>query len=173
MKILFGLSILLALLLGARMEATTTAITAAAEMQGPAAEKGPSHLADLPLRSVSIKAGNIHLALSAISDTYKVPIGLEVSPDDDLLKERNIVVQLDRGTLRDVLDLVARRHPLYTWEIADGVVNAFPKGSREPMLKALLEARVGNFRVGIHAASPPSHVSFRAFHEFDSKSLSL
>jgi hypothetical protein len=147
MKILFGMSILLALMLGAQTGGTTPAVTSAAKRQVPAAETNPGSPADLPLRSVSIKARNIHLALSAISDTYKVPIGLEVSPDDDLLKERAIVVQLDRGTLRDVLDVVASQHPLYTWVIADGVVNVFPKGGREPMLKALLEARVGNFRL--------------------------
>lgn len=148
MKVLSGSLILLALLLGALRGAPTTAVATGGGQQEPPTVKRPDNPADLPMRSVSIKASNIHLALVDISDTYKVPVGLEVSPDDDLLKERGIVVRLDSGTLRDVLNAVAAQHPLYTWEIVDGVVNVFPKGGREPLLKALLETRMGNFHVG-------------------------
>lgn len=156
-KVLSGLVVLLALLIGIQWSAPATAVATGEWNQGPAHEKGQGNLADLPLRSVSIKASNIHLALSDISDKYRLPIGLEVSPDDDLLKERDIVVKLDSGTLRDVLNSVAGQNPLYTWEIVDGVVNVFPKGGREPVLKALLETRVGDFRV----SSGMSRFTFR------------
>lgn len=147
MKALFGLSVLLVILLGAHKGAPSTVVPTQTRGQVAAAAKERGDLTGLPLHAVSIKRSNVPLALSDIADTYDVPIGVEISPDDDLQKERHIVVRLDSGTLKDVLNSVVSQNPLYDWDIEDGVVNVFPKGNREPLLKALLETRMGAFSI--------------------------
>ena len=106
-----------------------------------------SSVADLPVTDVSIRKSNMPLALSEIAYTCNIPIGVEISPDDDVLKERNIVVQIESGTVKDLLDSVVSQNPLYAWNIEDDVINVFPKGNREPVLKSLLETRIEAFRV--------------------------
>ena len=76
-----------------------------------------------------------------------MPIGVEVSPEDDLLKDRRIVLQMNGATLRDVLNSLVSQNPLYTWDIEDGVINVYPRGNREPLLRALLEAKIETFRI--------------------------
>ncbi len=108
---------------------------------------GTQNLADLRVENVSVKRSNVLLALADIAANYNVPIGLEVSSDDDLLKERNIIVRMKKGTLKQVLDSVVGQNPLYTWDIVDDVINVFPKSDREPFLKALLETRIESLRI--------------------------
>jgi hypothetical protein len=148
MKTLPRLFILLFILLAAQ-QSTFLQVADAVKERG--------NLADLPLRAVSIKRSNVPLALHDIADKYNIPIGVEISPDDDLLKERKILVQFDSGTLKDALNSVVSQNPLYTWNIEDDVVNVFPKNNREPLLKALLEARIETISI------PPgtSRFSFR------------
>ena len=103
-------------------------------------------LPDAPVGDIRFQEKNIHLALSRISGRYKVPIGLEVASADDLLNERSITVQLNGGTLGDVLNAVVSQCPLYTWKVQDGVINVFPtSGNRDPVLKAILAARIQDF----------------------------
>lgn len=147
MKPLPGLLILLAILPGTQKVASSTAPSTDAKRQNSVSAKKRGNLADLPVRAIEIKTSNVHLALLSIAGSYKVPIGLEVSPNDDLLKDRSIVVQLENGTLKDVLNSIVRQNPLYTWHIEDDVINVFPKGNRDPFLKALLETRLRSFRV--------------------------
>jgi hypothetical protein len=109
--------------------------------------KRTTSLADLALSDVYIKKSNLPLTLAEIADYYKVPIGIEVSPDDDLLKERNITLQMNRGTLRDVLNAIVSQNPLYAWDVQAGVINVFPKGDRDPLLKAVLETKIEAFRI--------------------------
>lgn len=111
------------------------------------APKGRGDLAETPLRAVSIRRSNLPLALSDIAYAYNVPIGVEGSPEDDLLKERHIFVRLESGTLKEVPD---------TWAADDGVINVLPKGGREPLLKALLETLVGVFASRRTRAASPS-----------------
>jgi len=141
-----GLFIALAILVGGGVVASPSASPTEGGRQA-AAPKEHGNLAEMQLRAVSVKSQNLLTALSDIANTYGVPIGLEVSPEDDLLKGRNIVVRLESGTLKEVLDSVVSQNPLYTWDVEDGVVNVFPKGNREPFLKTLLETRVGKFSI--------------------------
>jgi hypothetical protein len=107
----------------------------------------PESLTSLPVRNVNIQKSNVPLALSEIAYKYSVPVGVEVSPEDDLLKEGNIIVQIENGTLQDILNSIVSQNPLYSWRIEDGVVNVFPRGQREPLLKALLEANIQTFSI--------------------------
>jgi hypothetical protein len=135
------------IVLGAQHAASSAVVSTGASHQGSIATRERGDLAELPVRAVSINRRNVLLALSHIADTYNVPVGFEVSPDDDLLRERNISVQLDSGTLKDVLDAIVSQHPLYAWRVEDDVVNVFPKANRDPALKSLLETRLKTFRV--------------------------
>jgi hypothetical protein len=105
-------------------------------------------LADLPVANLYIQETNIHLVLSKIASKYKVPIGLEVSPEDDLLKDSTITIQMGNGTLKDILNEVVNQKPFYTWEAKDGVINVFPKdGNRDPLLQAILETKLERFSI--------------------------
>ena len=105
-------------------------------------------LVDKPVVEVNIQASNIHLALSKLANQYKLPIGLEVAADDDLLKKRNLSVRLKAGTVKDVLDAVATQCPDYTWELKDEVINVFPKRpNRDPLLENILAVSLKAFAI--------------------------
>lgn len=104
-------------------------------------------LPDSPLRDVNIRRSNLLLALSDLAESHNIPIGVEISPKDDLLKDHKIVVSLKTATLREVLNALINQNPLYTWSIQDGVVNVFPRTDRDPLLKTLLETRIATFKV--------------------------
>jgi hypothetical protein len=115
--------------------------------QAPVAEDQRTGLAESALRDVFIKESNLPLALAEIAHSYKIPIGIEISPEDDLQKERNIQVYMKSGTLRDLLSSVVSQNPSYTWNVEDNVVNVFPKGNREPFLKNLLETKIDSIQI--------------------------
>ena len=105
-------------------------------------------LVDKPVVEVNIQESNIHLTLSTLANQYKLPIGLEVAADDDLLKERNLSVRVKAGTVKDVLDAVATQCPDYTWELKDDVINVFPKRpNRDPLLENILAVRLKAFAI--------------------------
>ncbi len=111
------------------------------------ANKMQESLVNRSLGNVNFKQSNVPLLLSEIAYKYNIPIGIEVSPDDDLLKDRNIIVQINGGTLKDVLDTIIKQNSLYSWDIEDGVVNVFPRSNREPLLTAILEAQIESFSI--------------------------
>jgi hypothetical protein len=114
----------------------------------PARTKQSGTLVDEPVVEVNIQERNIHLALSKLANQYKLPIGLEVAADDDLLKERNLSVRVKAGTVKEVLDAVASQCPDYTWELQDDVINVFPKQpNRDPLLENILAVRLKAFAI--------------------------
>jgi len=114
----------------------------------PATTKQSGTLVDESVVEVNIQESNIHLALSKLSDQYKLPIGLEVAADDDLLKERNVSVRVKAGTVKDVLDAVASECPDYTWELKEDVINVFPKRpNRDPVLENILAVKLKAFAI--------------------------
>jgi hypothetical protein len=104
-------------------------------------------LLDRELQEIAIQYSNLPLALRHLSEDYKVPIGFEVSPDDDLLIDRKIELKRDRATLKDVLTNLIPEDSLYSWEVRDEVINVFPKGRREPLLSSLLDTSIKNVSV--------------------------
>jgi hypothetical protein len=104
-------------------------------------------LLDRLLGDVSIKQHNVPVALYDIADKYNIPIGVEVSSEDDPQKDGNISVQINGGTLRDVLNSIVSQNPIYTWDVEDGVINVYPRGNRDPLLQTLLEAKIQAFSV--------------------------
>lgn len=110
-------------------------------------KKDVQGLADLKVENVSVKRSNVVLALSDFAARYNVPIGVEVSPDDDLLQERTISVQMDNGTVKEVLNSIVKQNPLYTWDGEESVINVYPKSNRALSLKAVLETKISTLRI--------------------------
>ena len=106
----------------------------------------------LTIRDLKIDSKNIHMALSEIASSCNVPIGLEVSPKDDLLNGVKVSLDVKEGRLDYVLNSIVSQNPLYTWAADNGVINVFPKDpSRDLLLKKLLETDIGeiSLRKGI------------------------
>lgn len=102
----------------------------------------------LVVTDLQIEAKNINLLLSKIAYQYTVPISLEVATDDDLLKSKQLKVQVKKGTLADVLDSIVKQKPSYTWDVNENTIRVFPKGEfRDPLLQTLLETRISHFSV--------------------------
>lgn len=86
--------------------------------------------------------------LSRLSAATKIPIGLEVSPDDNLSIDRDMKLEIQKGTLRIALDSIVKQNPLYTWKIQDGVVNVVPTDpNRDHLIRAVLETKLQRFVV--------------------------
>ena len=122
--------------------------TLAAPKPGPSLGMTNQALIDGSINNLDLKASNIHLMLSRLSAETKIPIGLEVSPNDNLSIDRNMKLQIQKGTLRIALDLIVKQNPLYTWKIQDGVVNVFPTDvNRDHLISAVLETKLQRFAV--------------------------
>src|SRR5687768_7938468 len=102
MKI-FGLSMLLVL---------SFTVTSFAQS---AARSREEKSVDLAVTDLQIEATNINMLLSKIAYQYGVPISLEVATDDDLVKSKQLKVQVKKGTLADVLHSIVKQKPSYTW----------------------------------------------------------
>ena len=103
-------------------------------------------LLNMPIENLELKAANIGLLLSDLSTQKNLPIGLEVSPQDDLSKTKTVRLQIKSGTLADVLTSIVKQNPLYTWKIQDGVINVLPvEAHRDPLLREVLETRLEKF----------------------------
>jgi len=105
-------------------------------------------LIDASIDNLDIKASNIHLMLSRLSAATKIPVGLEVSPSDDLQIDRDMKLQIQKGTFRTALDSVVKQNPLYTWKIQNGVVNVLPTDpNRDHLIRAVLETKLERFSI--------------------------
>jgi len=103
-------------------------------------------LITLPISNLALEASNINLLLSEFSAQTKIPIGLEVSPYDDLSTTRIIRLQIKQGTLADALNSIVKQNSLYTWKIQDEVVNVFPTdANRDLLLREVLETKLEKF----------------------------
>ncbi len=75
-----------------------------------------------------------------------VLFGLEVAPYQSEPK-RNLTFEIDRGTVRDVLQEIVMRDPHYTYEVVDEhLINVFPLGAKEDP-KNLLNVMIKNFQI--------------------------
>jgi len=97
--------------------------------------------------SVEIKgeAINIIVAIARLANQNSVPIGLEVSSDDDLA-EGSINLDIRSTTLKDALDNIVGQRRIYTWKVTDGVVNVYPAKSsdRDKPCVQVLDTRIPN-----------------------------
>jgi hypothetical protein len=74
---------------------------------------------------------------------HRIPVGLEKSSTHK--DEAKVNIDLDGGTLREVLDSIVRQEPTYRWEMVDGVINFIPNYDRYRFVASLLETPVSRF----------------------------
>jgi hypothetical protein len=103
-------------------------------------------LAQKRLANIHIKARGIGALFSRLSLSYDIPIGLEIAGNDD----PRAIYQLDlqNGTLAELLTQFAAEQNQYAREIKNGVVNVFPKNEyRDALLTELLNTEISSFAV--------------------------
>ena len=109
---------------------------------------GGQDLLSMQIDNLDLEAANIGLLLSELAAKKSVPIGLEVSSEDDLLQTKPIRLQIKKATLAEVLNSIVKQNPLYTWTIQDEVVNVFPvDAKRDPLLREVLETKLEKFSI--------------------------
>lgn len=81
------------------------------------------------------------MVVERLSVKYGVPIGVESVPDSIGGKTR-IAVDVQEGTVADVLNAVVSREPIYRWQKINGVINLFPKKT-----DSLLETVIENYEI--------------------------
>lgn len=124
------------------------AATPAEPRLGQSIKHASQELTDASIDNLDLEAANIHLMLSRLSAATRIPIGLEVSPNDDLLFDREMKLHIQKATVRAALDSIVKQNPLYTWRIINGVVNVFPTdANRDHLIRAVLETKLERFAI--------------------------
>lgn len=87
-----------------------------------------------------VTADDISVPLEQLADQYKVPIGFEASPQITGSRNRPPVrIDVEAGTVRDVLNAIVAADPAYTWaESSSGVESIFPKDRPSSLLDVVV-----------------------------------
>ena len=97
------------------------------------------------IKDVSLE-GQLWNLLTRLSLNYDIPIGLEISSDEQ--KSNHYRVELSEGTIADLMGQIISQNERYDWVIENGVVNVFPRDKyRHPLLAELLAVRINSFAV--------------------------
>ena len=108
-------------------------------------EKEKTAVSTRVIQNVSLE-GQLQDLLARFSLNYDVPLGLEISPDEQVSTRYR--VELKEGTLADLMDQLVTQNPRYDWLIDNGVVNLFPRDKyRDKFLNELLNVRIGKFAI--------------------------
>jgi hypothetical protein len=104
-----------------------------------------SDLATRLIKNVELD-GQLWDLLTKLSLEYDIPLGLEVSSDEQLSDRYR--VELSEGTVADLIGQIVSQNERYDWLIENGVVNIFPRDKyRDAFLAELLTVRIGSFAV--------------------------
>lgn len=91
---------------------------------------------------LTIKTGNLFQICGGLANEG-IPVGFEGAIGFDISGPKN--VQVENGTLKEVLESITKQDPTYTWEVNNGVVNIYPVQFRDETIKSLLEKEIANF----------------------------
>jgi hypothetical protein len=107
-------------------------------------------LATRLLKNVELE-GQLWDLLTRLSLDYDIPLGVEISSDEQLSNHYRI--ELGEGTVADLMRQIISQNERYDWLIENGVVNIFPRDHyRDPFLAELLAVRIGNFAIKKNSA---------------------
>lgn len=81
--------------------------------------------------------------LNKLAAIQGIPIGLEKSATEEYKAKLNIDVE--NGTLKEVLNAIIQQEPAYKWEVIDGVINFTPTAKRYSFVAILLDTSVNCF----------------------------
>lgn len=97
------------------------------------------------IKDVSLE-GQLPDVLGRLSLNYDIPLGLEISPDEQL--SRRYRVELKEGTVTDLMNQIITQNLQYNWSFENGVVNLFPRDKyRDKFLTKLLNVRIEKFAI--------------------------
>lgn len=92
------------------------------------------------LRSIVIE-GQVRQVFSTLALEHDIPIGLELDYRGPDFSDYRL--ELNNGTLPELLDQFVRQNGRYTWLIENGVVNIYPRHEeRDPFLAEMLSVRI-------------------------------
>lgn len=100
-------------------------------------------LLDRQVENVEISETNAHLALSQLSASYGIPIGVEVAKGGNEGPEINL--KFKRANLRQLLDAVVAQDNRYEWSLRNEVISVTPKSNRDWFLADLLDTEIKEF----------------------------
>lgn len=116
-----------------------------AEAQSPDSLRKSTDLATRLIKNVALE-GKFSNLLTRLSLDYDIPLGLEISSDEQL--SNHYKVELSEGTVADLMSQIVSQNGQYDWIIENGVVNIFPRDKyRDAFLAELLTVRIGSFAV--------------------------
>jgi hypothetical protein len=93
--------------------------------------------------TVQVKQATLLYVLDTLAIDHKIPVGLEM-PSTEAYKDK-LEINVEDGTLRDVLDSITQQQSAYQWEIRDGVINFMPTHDRYNFIAALLDKNIQQF----------------------------
>jgi len=115
------------------------------EAQSLGSSRKNSDLATRLIKNVELE-GQLSNLLTRLSLEYDIPLGLEVSSDEQLSNRYRL--ELSEGTVADLMSQIISQNERYDWLIENGVVNIFPRDKyRDAFLAELLTVRIGSFAV--------------------------
>ena len=115
------------------------------EAQRPDSSRKNTDLANRLIKNVALE-GNFSNLLTRLSLDYDIPLGVEISSDEQL--SNHYRVELSEGTVADLMSQIISQNGRYDWIIENGVVNIFPHDKyRDAFLAELLTVRIGSFAV--------------------------
>ena len=115
------------------------------EAQSRDSARKNSELATRVIKDVALE-GQLWDLLTRLSLDYDIPLGLEVSADEQ--RSNRYRVELSEGTIADLMSQIISQNERYDWLIENGVVNVFPREKyRDTFLTELLTVRIRRFAI--------------------------
>jgi len=93
--------------------------------------------------TVQVKEVDLRFVLERLALDHNIPIGLEMSSTEAYTS--NLVIDVEKDTLRKILDSIIQQQSAYRWEIRDGVINFTPKRDRYEFVVAFLDLNINCF----------------------------
>jgi hypothetical protein len=93
--------------------------------------------------TVHLTQATLIYTLDTLAIDHKIPVGLEKSSTETYKAKFDI--DIEGGTVRDVLESIARQEPAYQWEVRDGVINFTPTCDRYRFVVTLLDTPISSF----------------------------
>src|SRR5687767_8094111 len=89
-------------------------------------------------------------ALSRSFPSFRLPIMFPWAwRSPQTIMSSSFDLELDKGTVADLLHQFVKAYNQYTWQTVDGVINVFPKESyRDLAMAELLKTRIASFNIG-------------------------
>jgi hypothetical protein len=106
---------------------------------------GQNNVGELLDQKLTVRVSNATLiyVLARLALDHRIRLGLEKSHTHK--DEAKINIEIEGGTLREVLDSIVRQEPAYQWQMVDGVINFTPTHDRYEFVATLLNTPVSRF----------------------------